>query len=116
LNKGDEERRESERIDALVLLKLDEDGRYGVTRDVSERGLLIATRSRFAPGETLAIVIQDVDGPLNRNARVVRVTETPPEESWRYRVALELDEPLPRHVIERGADAAAKLSRPGAAS
>jgi hypothetical protein len=109
MSSTEEERRASERVDALVVVQLDDEGRYGVTRDVSERGLLIATRRRFAVGDKLSVVIHDVEGALSRVGRVVRVIETPPEESWRYRVALELEEPLPPHVVEHGARAAAML-------
>lgn len=106
-----EDRRTSERVEALVLVQLGSDERYGVTRDVSERGLLIATRSSFAPDDRIDIVVHDASGPVRATARVVRVVETPPEETWRYRVALELDSPLPPHIVQKGADAAASLFR-----
>ena len=104
-------RRASERVDAIVVVKLDEDGRHGVTRDVSEKGLLIATRSRFSPGDRLDLTVYAATGTMRANARVVRVDDTPPEEAWRYRLAVELEEPLPQDVIENGARAAATLLR-----
>lgn len=106
-----EDRRTSERVEALVLVQLGDDERYGVTRDVSERGLLIATRSSFVAGDRIEIVIHDPAGPVRATARVVRVVETPPDEAWRYRVALELDAAIPQHIVEKGAQAAATLLR-----
>jgi hypothetical protein len=107
----EEERRTSDRVEALVLVQLGENDGYGVTRDVSERGLLIATRSRFVVGDRIEVAIHDASGVVKSNARVVRVDETPPEEPWRYRVALELDGPIPPQVVEHGARAAATLLR-----
>jgi hypothetical protein len=37
----------------------------------------------------------------------VRVEKTPPSEEWPFRIALELDEPLPAELIEEGARLAA---------
>jgi hypothetical protein len=111
VQKSDGERRSAERIEALVIVGLDEE-RYGVTRDVSERGLLIATRSRFTPGDRIEVTIHDTESSTRATARVVRVDEAPPEDSWRYRVALELDAPLTPRVIEHGTRAAAMLLRP----
>lgn len=93
----------------MVLVQLDESTQYGVTRDVSERGLLIATRSLMKVGDRLEVAIHDRAGVVRAKARVVRVEDTPPEEAWRYRVALELDEPLPSHVVENGTKAAARF-------
>ncbi len=106
-----EDRRTSERVEALVLVQLGDDERYGVTRDVSERGLMIATRSSFVVGDRIEIVIHDATGPVRATARVVRVVETPPEEAWRYRVALELDAAISPEIVEHGAKAAATLLR-----
>lgn len=106
-----DDRRAAERHEAVVVVQLDEAGRHGVTRDVSEKGLLIATRSEFAVGDRLEITVHANNGPFKAKARVVRVEETPPEEPWRFRIALELDEPLPHEVAEDGARAAATLLR-----
>jgi hypothetical protein len=111
LGSSADDRRTSERVEALVLVQLGDDERYGVTRDVSERGLLIATRSSFSPGDRIEIVILDPGGPIRTTARVVRVVETPPEEAWRYRVALELDGAIPPEIVAKGAEAAATLLR-----
>ena len=107
----EEERRTSGRVEALVLVQLGDKDDYGVTRDVSERGLLIATRSRFIVGDRIEVAVHGATGVVKANARVIRVQETPPEEPWRYRVALELDEPIPSQVVEHGARAAATLLR-----
>lgn len=104
-----EDRRNTERVEALVVVQLGEDGRYGVTRDASDRGLLVATPVRYEPGDRLQIAVQDDAGVFRADARVVRVEETPPTETWRYRVALELDERLPRHIVDRGTEAKATL-------
>ncbi len=103
------ERRTAERVEAIVLVQFDEQGRHGVTRDVSEKGLLIATRHHFSPGDRVEVTVHAQTGPMKVTARVVRVDETPPEEPWRYRVAMELSEPLPKDVLEEGMQAAATL-------
>lgn len=105
---ADDERRTAERVEAIVIVELDE-GRHGVTRNVSGSGLLIATRSRFTPGDRLELTIHATSASIRSKARVIRVDETPPTESWRYRIAVELEEPLPDLVIEDGARSAAKL-------
>lgn len=109
---AEDERRAGERFEAIVVLQLDEDGRYGVTRDVSERGLLIATRQALRPGERLQVVVHAKDESLPRTARVVRVEKAPPEEEWPFRVGLELDEPLPKEIIEFGTRVAATFGGP----
>ena len=107
----EEERRAAERVDAMVLVQFDEDGRHGVTRDVSTKGLLIATRCRFNPGDRLEVTIHAKAGSLKRKAKVVRVEETPPSEPWRFKVAMELEEELANAIIDEGAQAAALLLR-----
>jgi hypothetical protein len=108
-----DDRRTAPRIPAIVLVELDASGRHGVTRDASDRGLLVSTRYRVSPGELLSVTIHGPTGPIRTLARVVRVDETPPADEWRYRVALELDEELPQEVIEAGMNVAATfLSRP----
>jgi hypothetical protein len=107
----DKERRAGERVEGIVVLQLDESGRYGVTRDISDKGLLIATRSEMKPGDRLDVVLRTKDLQLKRKARVVRVEKSPPNEEWPFRVAMELDEPLPREVIDEGAKAATTFTR-----
>lgn len=110
---SEKERRAGERVEAIVVLQLDDEGRYGVTRDMSDRGLLIATRNEFQPGDRLEVTIQAKGDPLKRTARVVRVEKSPPNEEWPFHIAMELDEPLPPEVIEQGTKAAAIFQRHG---
>jgi len=104
-----EERRQSQRVEAIVVVELDKEGRHGVTRDVSEHGLLIATRFRFAPKDRLELTVHSADASFKTTATVVRVDENPPNEEWRYRIGVHLDDALPADVIEDGARAAAAL-------
>ena len=108
---SENERRTAERLEAMVIVQLDEQGRYGVSRDVSERGLLIATREELRPEDRLQVVVHVKDQSLQRTARVVRVERTPPTEEWPFRAALELDEPLPKEVIDAGTQTAATFHR-----
>jgi len=105
----EDERRSAERVDAMVLVQFDDEGRHGVTRDVSSKGLLIATRYKFREGDRLEVTIHAKSGHVKTTAKVVRVEETPPSEAWRYRIAMELEEALATSVIEEGAEAAATL-------
>lgn len=102
-------------MEAVVVLQLDEEGRYGVSRDVSERGLLVATRHELRAGDKIEVVVHAKGQSLKRTARVVRVQKSPPEEEWPFRIALELDEPLPPEVIEEGTKAATTFLRNGSA-
>ena len=99
---SEKERRAGERVEAIVVLQLDEEGRYGVTRDISDRGLLIATRIELQVGDRLDVVVHAKASSLKRSTRVVRVQKSPPSEEWPFRIAMELDEPLPPEVIEEG--------------
>ena len=110
---SENERRAGDRVEAIVVLQLDADGRYGVTRDMSDRGLLIATRTELQVGDRLEVTIQAKGQALKRSARVVRVQKAPPEEQWPFRIAMELDESLPPEVIEQGTKAAGIFQRPG---
>jgi PilZ domain len=105
---SDDNRRVSERVDATVVVELDR-GRHGVTRNVSGTGLLIATRSPFSPGDRLDLTLHTSSGKIRTGATVIRLDETPPQEPWRYRIAVQLDLPLPADVIEHGAEVAARL-------
>jgi hypothetical protein len=109
-----EEQRSAQRFDAIVVVSLDDKGSYGVARDASERGLLIATRHVLETGDRLNVTLQTSSGAIERSCRVVRVTVTPPEEAWRFRVALELDEPLPKETVDEGSRVAATFDEPAA--
>jgi hypothetical protein len=102
------DRRSVSRVDALVVVSLGEGRRHSVTRNVSERGLLIATRSKLEVGDRLELEMMTNSGTFSASGRVVRVDE-PPGAEWRYLVGLELDAALPHDVIEDGADTAARL-------
>lgn len=95
-------------MDAVVVVDLDA-GRLGVTRDVSEKGLLIATRYHFSAGDELVVTVVGPSGSVQRKAAVVRVDENAPNEEWRYRVAVALDEALPEAFIKDGMKAATQL-------
>jgi hypothetical protein len=84
-----------------------------VTRDMSDRGVLIATRQELQPDERFEVVVHAKGQALRRKARVVRVEKTAPDEEWPFRVAMELDEPLPTEIIEEGTRAAATFQRSG---
>src|SRR5688572_25590419 len=107
----EDNRRAAERVEAMVLVQFDSEGRHGVTRDVSTKGLLIATRYAFRVGDRLEVTIHAKSGSTKTRAKVVRVEETPPSEPWRFRIAMELDEELKKETIEEGAEAAAVLLR-----
>lgn len=110
---AESDRRAAERVEAIVVLQLDSEGRYGVTRDVSERGILLATRGEFQVDDRLEVVVFGKGESLKRKARVVRVEKLAPTEEWPFRVAMELDEPFPPEVIEQGTTAAATFQRAG---
>jgi hypothetical protein len=105
-----DDRRGKTRLDALVVVRLGE-GHVGVTRNASERGLLVATQIQVAVGDRLELVVGAKTGPIPVRGRVVRVEE-PPGAELRYLVAIELDDALPRNVIEDGAKAAGDLLPP----
>jgi hypothetical protein len=77
-------------------------GRHGVTRDLSLNGLLIVTPSHFAKGDRLKIKVHSSLGiGVDVIGRVTRVDENPisSPELWRYRVGVELDNPLPTNLF-----------------
>lgn len=77
-------------------------GRHGVTRDLSAKGLLIVTPSHFTKGDRLKITVHGTDGGVDVEGRVARVDENPisSPELWRYRVGVELDQPLPNALAD----------------
>ena len=113
---SENERRTGERLDAVILVQLDDEGRYGVSRDASERGVLIATREQLRVGDRIDVVIHAKGQLLQRKARIVRLEKAPPSEEWPFRAALELDEALPKEVLEEGTRAAATFLRSTSAS
>ena len=104
-----DERRSGKREEAVIVVQFDDMGSYGVTRDMSDKGLLIATRHAFATGDLIDVTVLAPSGQVDRIGRVVRVERTPPTEEWPFRVAVELDEPLPSAAITDGLKVAANL-------
>lgn len=98
-------RRKSQRMPATLAVELSSKGkagRCGVTRNASEKGLLIVTPSRFSVGDELDLAVH-MGSQLGRvSARVVRVEENDvgSTETWRYRLAVELDGTLPDSLLD----------------
>lgn len=90
-------------IFAVALSSANKQARCGVSRNASERGLLVVTASRFTPEDRLELSVHVGDEHAERIGRIVRVDENSREsqETWRYRLAIELDDPLPAEMIER---------------
>lgn len=102
-----DDRREKPRTAAVLSVALEsetKDGRHGVTRDISTKGLLIVTPSHFEKGDRLKITVHAGQVGLDVSGRVTRVDENPVSspELWRYRVGIELDEPLPVSLMKTG--------------
>jgi hypothetical protein len=101
-----DDRRDNPRTAAVLAVALESDtkgGRHGVTRDLSTKGLLIVTPSHFMKGDRLKIKVHAGAGAgVDVVGRVTRVDENPisSPELWRYRVGIELDEPLPVSLVE----------------
>ncbi len=95
------ERRESPRTRTTVAVAIDgqvRKHRFGVSRDLSATGMLLATPSKFEVGEELALTVY-LAGNVSRSihGRVTRVEINPYQsnEPWRYKLALVYDEPDP---------------------
>jgi hypothetical protein len=102
-----DDRRGKPRTAAVLAVALESEtktGRHGVTRDLSDKGLLIVTPSHFTKGDRLKITVHAGDVGLDVIGRVARVDENPisSPELWRYRVGVELDAPLPQSIIDLG--------------
>jgi hypothetical protein len=114
---SEDERRRESRVDSIVVVEVasgEKAGRFGVTHNASEHGLLIATRTSFKPGDYIELVVHQhdqQDSVIRLKGHVVRVEETPPTFEWRYRVGIRLDEPLSKQVIQDGSEAATRLLR-----
>lgn len=112
---SENERRGSRRSPAFCAVELSsasKRGRCGVTRNASGRGLLIVTPSRFGAGDQLELSVYVRDVTKTFAARVVRVDENDASspETWRYRLAVELEDALPEDVLEGAAAAARDVS------
>lgn len=89
-------------VAAVQVSSSDKPGRCGVTRNASDRGMLIVTPSRFGVGEEVDVAVHLGDQLERRRARVVRVEENGRDsvETWRYSLAVELEGELPHDVLE----------------
>jgi hypothetical protein len=114
---GRNERRRSRRTAAVLAVGLEtarKRGRHGVTRDLSARGLLVITPSAFVCGERVEITLVQAGMQAGMQAgvhggavlrslsgHVARVDENAisSPELWRYRIGIELDEPLPPELL-----------------
>ena len=99
-------RRKTQRMPAILAVELSskaKPGRCGVTRNASDRGLLIVTRSLFSVGEELDLSVLARDQARRVGARVVRVEENDARspEVWRYRLAVEIDGSLPVELLDQ---------------
>ena len=100
-----EDRRGNARTPAVLAVGLASDvkaGRHGVTRDLSEKGLLIVTPSHFVKGDRVKITVHTGSAGVEVEGRIARIDENPisSPELWRYRVGVELDQPLPTNVVD----------------
>jgi hypothetical protein len=105
-----DDRRTKPRTAAVLAVALESEtknGRHGVTRDLSAKGLLIVTPSHFTKGDRLKIKVHTGNAGVDVVGRVTRVDENPisSPELWRYRVGVELDEPLPVSLVTRVGEA-----------
>ena len=93
------DRRTSTRMPAIIAVEIDgrdRKGRLGVTRDASQTGFLMASPSRFDLGEELDLKLYLGREVKRVRGRVARVETNSPRstEMWRYRLAIQLIEPL----------------------
>lgn len=112
-DKPSSERRVEERFATYVAVEIEGQGkkaRFGVTRDASGGGLLVATPSRFDVGAELVLRLHDSNGATTDAAvtcTVVRVDEAQvtSDEPWRYRLAVRFEDPeaAARFLAERKA-------------
>ena len=105
-----EDRRGKPRTAAVLAVALESEtksARHGVTRDLSAKGLLIVTPSHFAKGDRIKIKVHAGAAGLDVVGRVTRVDENPisSPELWRYRLGVELEEPLPVSLVDSGTQA-----------
>ncbi len=97
----DVERRASPRNRVTIAVGIDgtvRKHRFGISRDASATGMLLATPSRFEVGEELALtVFLGVSERRHVRGRVIRVEVCPMRsaETWRYRLALQYIGPTP---------------------
>jgi len=90
-----EDRRAAPRQEAYVPAALETaQGRstIAITRDISDRGLLLLTRAALQVGETVKLTIALADGPGTLMGKVVRTEDLHGHELWRHKAAIRIDE------------------------
>ena len=113
-----EDRRGKPRHAAVLAVALESDAktaRHGVTRDLSDSGLLIVTPSHFAKGDRIKIKVHAGAARVDVVGRVARVDENPisSPELWRYCVGVALEEPLPTGILDSSGRGAGALESKG---
>lgn len=108
------DRRRAERTPAVLAVAIDtpeKQNRHGVTRDLSATGLLVVTPSAFKLGDRVAVKVHAAGDGMAAIGHVARVDENPVSspELWRWRVGIELDEPLPAGFVEHGARVSGRI-------
>lgn len=106
-----EERRGVERYATWFPVRIIADALSGsaLARNVSETGMLVATRKRFAVGDPveIALLIEPTGSPSSRAMRGTIVRSGPNEEDpgglWPFKVAITFSEPNPA-VVPRMTD------------
>lgn len=109
------DRRTAPRVTAFFAVEMSspsKSSRCGVTRNASDKGLLVVTPSRFAPADPLELAVHVEGLCAHLRGRIVRIDENPASshELWRYRLAIQLDEPLPAALLDRVRDPVAQAS------
>lgn len=99
-----EDRRGTPRTPAVFAVGLESDKtgeRHGVTRDLSTTGLLIVTPTQYSKGDRLKLRVHVGASLVDVAGKVMRVDENPVSspELWRWRVGVQLDQPLPVEVL-----------------
>lgn len=91
-------RRSAPRQAAVIPVQLDAEERkerFGVTHDISTRGTLIYTNSKFEVGERLQISLYFTrEAPKTVQSHVVRIVRQDHAPLWRYALGLRFDPPL----------------------
>lgn len=97
-----EERRKGERLSLWFPMKLDDPKgteAVAVSRNISERGVLIATASDLAEGTRVTATFRPSPEATERQVEGVIVrcedNDRDPDGLWPFRVAIEFSDPLP---------------------
>jgi PilZ domain len=89
VQKNDERRIEGRSRAVLpVTIARKQGERFGVSRDLSDTGLLVNTPSCLSLGEEVSVIVHELRGLRTRRAVVLRRERAPESDPWQYRVAL----------------------------